>query len=74
MSEIKKRSISLKTTKTCLKEMARVYNMLKREEISAYLAKNLTYILNSMVRGYTISDLEERLIKLEEIINEKQNN
>ncbi len=50
--------------------LLRVYLSLKRGEISEIQAQKETFILNSLLKAIEVSDLEERLRKIEGLLHE----
>ncbi len=60
-----KYSVRLNTSDSVRRYLARVINQLNNDEISSNKARNLGYLLNILVGIIEISDLEERIMKLE---------
>lgn len=61
-----KRGLKLKTVADVNTALGRVFNQLYKGEIQESKAGKLAYILNVMIKGLEVGDLEKRLTKLEE--------
>ena len=66
----KLRSIKLQTESDVNRFLAKVINMLNRDQIDPNKASRLGYLCNLLISGLRSKDLEERISKLERILKE----
>ena len=66
----KLRSIKLQSESDVNRFLAKVINMLNRDEIDPNKASRLGYLCNLLLSGVRGHDLEERISKLEMMVND----
>jgi hypothetical protein len=66
----KLRSIKLQTESDVNRFLAKVINMLNRDQIDPNKASRLGYLCNLLISGLRSKDLEERMSKVERILKE----
>ena len=69
----KLRSIKLQTESDVNRFLAKVINMLNRDQIDPNKASRLGYLCNLLISGLRSKDLEERISKLERMVKENGN-
>jgi len=68
------RAVSLKDISLVRKELSKVYNQYKRGDLSNDKARTSTYILCKLAELIKNNDFEDRINKLEDLINAKESN
>ncbi len=66
----KLRSIKLQTESDVYRFLAKVINMLNRDEIDANKASRLGYLCNLLIGGLRRNDLEDRVAEIERKLKE----
>jgi len=64
------KSVKLQTESDVYRFLAKVINMLNRDEIDPNKASRLGYLCNLLVGGLRRNDLEDRLAEIERILKE----
>jgi len=64
------KSVRLKTESDVYRYLAKVINMLNRDEIDPNKASRLGYLCNLLIGGLRRNDLDERLAEIERILKE----
>ena len=67
----KKRSVRLKSICDVNRFLAKIINMLNRDEINAQKAGRLGYLCNLLIGGLKDGDIEERICELEKMVENK---
>ena len=66
----KLRSIKLQTESDVNRFLAKVINMLNRDQIDPNKASRLGYLCNLLISGLRSKDIEERMSKVERLLKE----